>query len=397
MFWIFKSKKISFLFLLAFLFLFSWIPRPVYALCYNSTNNTFTHDLLNKDANVAPYQFMGGKFVVNNNALLISAFKNSTDTSTYGLLYDNSHSLLANVSFVGDEVTFNYVLTSGNNYFIVSDNPIPSFWNGDLSATLPQSSTDINMTNGSMYYGGSWTEFPSYYFTFKEIRTQTEISCPANPTSTRLFLNGIENNITIDTSTLLNATGLVNISLPISLYLNGTLQGTGTGKVSIFGYYSWGLYNWTAEWIGNSSYAESNATWFVLVNNATTSPNSYDLCISNTTLLLNHTENINGNATNTLIYKTCNYGCDFTSNSCMISPFEATIEGIGLFLSLMAIGSILYYKLKPRFLALINLFITILIQIFLIFFLPQSFEFLGFIFIISILIYSFLFFFKLTE
>lgn len=175
-----------------------------------------------------------------------------------------------------------------------------------------------------------------------------------NATLTYLYINGARSNATVTTGSIINATGIINVTgLALSLYRNGTLFASGMNRIENTSLAIEGLNNFTVIYTGNASFNTSYETWWVLGVNATPSGTSsvgfnvnIDLnsaplsCLNETHAVRNSTFYNNGSSIPLAEIYACPNGC--SNNSCNSE------EWLGyLFIAVITIIGILFtYKVS---------------------------------------------------
>jgi hypothetical protein len=112
----------------------------------------------NSASNIANFG-RGFKIHVNVNCTLTTVTKHGSCGAISAKLYDSSHTLLDTQSFVGNDATFSYALTSGSDYFILGFNSVLYATQYSNIVFFPINKTNINYIKYATFDGGStWYE-----------------------------------------------------------------------------------------------------------------------------------------------------------------------------------------------------------------------------------------------
>ncbi len=111
------------------------------------------------------------------------------------------------------------------------------------------------------------------------------------PGEVHLYLNGIENNLTIDYGTISNATGTTPYGY-ITLYRNGTMVANGTSPQSEIATLAAGYYSYTAVSNGDENHSSASVTYFLTINKANSSVTLY-LNSLNSDIIITEGESVN--------------------------------------------------------------------------------------------------------
>jgi len=156
---------------------------------------------------------------------------------------------------------------------------------------------------GDMYYYNysnipagifAWKIFANDSYSNYNSTDQYSYTVNQNTTTTQLYLNGSEANLTTIFNGGFNATAVTN-TVNVSIYRNGTLVNNSTGiDFDIFYFENLGVghYNITAVNLGDDNYTDSNATWWL---NITKAESQVNLLLNETddNLSINQTEYVN--------------------------------------------------------------------------------------------------------
>lgn len=219
-------KKI---FLLAFIMLF--FSQLAFAAFNETTGVTY-------DQSGSQTVYFGWCAVMNYNTTLVGVWKTSTQGSTWAHLRTTiAGPDLANATFSSNKATFNYNLTKGTKYYIVTDLAGASYTlHYTLSASYPINKGALNYTCG--VHGSGPSETTTQYLSGIVALELENASSTPTPTIS-VTLNSPANNTVLNNSVS-------------HVPLNWTVNATGTGSVNCSTKISGSTYlDWTD--IGNNT------------------------------------------------------------------------------------------------------------------------------------------------
>jgi hypothetical protein len=225
-----------------------------------------------------------GLQITTKKAVTLVSFSQKTGaTATSCYIYDNASTptLLKIQLLVGDVCTVNYALANNSVYNLLFGDNSSSYTKKQLyplgAYTLPDTTNpNINIIQrAGCIWGSVCNDITQWDMSTNALENIANITTDDNeksPTSTSLFLNGVQNNLSISYGTSLNMTALSNVTgLYVSLYKNNTLIVNTTSKAEDNTVWPVGYYNITALTNGNSSFNPSSQTFYANVSIGTQS------------------------------------------------------------------------------------------------------------------------------
>lgn len=254
-----SDNNILKIFLVAVLFVLSINSALAAVYVTDHTNLTYALD----GAGISDGR--GVQFIANVNTNLSYVIKYNLSTATGVELLDSGKNSLQNVTFAGDNATFNnYTLTAGSTYYIVMIGATRNVYR-NLTPGFPINRTNINFTGGIFFYtgNGTGTDFAIAYDLVSVVTS--------NPSPPDLIPPNISFNAT-------NVTGNVRIN---TFCVNGTGTNTSfstcttTGDVfnNLTGIYNYTAYNVSGfqdQTILNFNFSENKSIQFNLTENSLT-------------------------------------------------------------------------------------------------------------------------------
>jgi len=296
---------------------------------YNSTHDLFESNFTSGSDNQYSYfdgTLTDGTYYINSTAC--SSTNRCNDTATRTIILNTLSPSYSNVTEPTDPKVylqlFNYIF--GINW---ADNSETILFNWD--------GTNETIGNGDGHYSKTFTTLEvgvyDYYWLANNSANTWEVTptytytVTQNDSDAQLWLNGVQNNLSLEEWEVLNLTGYFNGEINGVLYENGTLINNGSSPLTNTSYLPGiGYFNYTLIYQGTTNYSSSYMTWFLNVTNPNptitiTNPIEDDYeTIQPITLTISGSEPLD----------TCWWSIDTGGTNNTFTPNSTTISGLTL-------------------------------------------------------------------